>query len=200
MTTPLLHLGLLVRDQRRSPRFYATYFGFDEARARRYPDGTVIVRNPQGFDLALHPGDPPERLPAFVHFGFQLPDADAVRALLARMDADDVPILERWDEPSYVAFKCLDPDGWRGGGLLGAGQLTGLSRAAGSSRGGSLVVPPRRGWRNLAGRCWLTDPNCNRLPRTNSALSQPRPAGLIAWPTSFAPLVALGMSGCGARS
>ena len=56
---------------------------------------------------------PPGWLPAFVHFGFQLPDADAVRALLARMEADEVLILERWDEPGYVAFKCLDPDGWR---------------------------------------------------------------------------------------
>jgi catechol 2,3-dioxygenase-like lactoylglutathione lyase family enzyme len=113
MATPLLHLGLLVRDQQRSLGFYATYFGFASASARRYPDGTVIVRNPQGFDLALHPGDPPEQLPAFVHFGFQLPDAAAVRALLATMEADGVPILERWDEPGYVAFKCLDPDGWR---------------------------------------------------------------------------------------
>jgi hypothetical protein len=24
-----------------------------------------------------------------------------------------VPIPEPWDEPGYVAFKCLDPDGWR---------------------------------------------------------------------------------------
>jgi catechol 2,3-dioxygenase-like lactoylglutathione lyase family enzyme len=53
MTTPLLHLGLLVRDQQRSLRFYATYFGFDSARARHYPDGTVIVRNPQGFDVGV---------------------------------------------------------------------------------------------------------------------------------------------------
>jgi catechol 2,3-dioxygenase-like lactoylglutathione lyase family enzyme len=112
MAAPLLHLGLLVRDQRRSLRFYETYFGFNSAGARRYPDGTVIARNPQGFDLALHLGDPPERLPAFVHFGFQLPDADAVGALLARMEADGVPIVERWEAPGYVAFKCLDPDGW----------------------------------------------------------------------------------------
>ena len=45
--------------------------------------------------------------------GFRLADADAVWALLARMDAEGVPILERWDEPGYVAFKFLDPDGWR---------------------------------------------------------------------------------------
>ena len=45
MPAPLLHLGLLVRDQPRSMHFYATYFGFDAAGARRYSDGTVIVRN-----------------------------------------------------------------------------------------------------------------------------------------------------------
>jgi catechol 2,3-dioxygenase-like lactoylglutathione lyase family enzyme len=110
----LLHLGLLVRDQRRSLRFYEAYFGFDAAGARRYPDGTVIVRNADGFDLALHPGgDPPDQLPAFLHFGFQLPSAAAVRELLARMQVDGVQVEERWDEPSYVGFKCLDPDGWR---------------------------------------------------------------------------------------
>jgi catechol 2,3-dioxygenase-like lactoylglutathione lyase family enzyme len=109
----LLHLGLLVRDQGRSLRFYQTYFGFDAASARRYPDGTVIVRNQQGFDLALHPGDPSDRFPAFLHFGFRLPDAEAVRQLLARMEADGVQLLERWDQPGYVAFKCADPDGWR---------------------------------------------------------------------------------------
>jgi hypothetical protein len=59
MTTPLQHLGLVVRDQRRSLRFYATYFGFDEARARRYPDGTVIVRNPQGLTWPCTQAIPP---------------------------------------------------------------------------------------------------------------------------------------------
>src|SRR5215218_8711289 len=73
MAIPLLHLGLLVRDQRRSLRFYATYFGFDSAAARRYPDGTVIVRNPQGFDLALHPGDPPRVAPGLRAFRVPAP-------------------------------------------------------------------------------------------------------------------------------
>jgi catechol 2,3-dioxygenase-like lactoylglutathione lyase family enzyme len=113
IATRLLHLGLLVRDQQRSLRFYQAYFGFDAAGARRYPDGTVIVRNADGFDLALHPGEPPGRHADFLHFGFELPDADAVRGLLARMEADGVPVEERWDEPGYVSFKCLDPDGWR---------------------------------------------------------------------------------------
>jgi catechol 2,3-dioxygenase-like lactoylglutathione lyase family enzyme len=109
----LLHLGLLVRDQERSLRFYERYFGFDPAGARRYPDGTVIARNLDGFDLALHPGEPAGRLPAFLHFGFKLSSPGDVRGLLARMEADGVEVPERWDEPGYVAFKCLDPDGWR---------------------------------------------------------------------------------------
>jgi catechol 2,3-dioxygenase-like lactoylglutathione lyase family enzyme len=113
MATRLLHLGLPVRDQGRSLRFYQRWFGFDPDSARRYPDGTVIVRNPDGFDLALHPGEPPERPPAFLHFGFRLADAAAVRVLLASMEAEGVRVPERWDEAGYIAFKCLDPDGWR---------------------------------------------------------------------------------------
>jgi catechol 2,3-dioxygenase-like lactoylglutathione lyase family enzyme len=113
MAIRLLHLGLPIRDERRSLRFYAIYFGFDPAGARRYPDGTVIVRNVDGFDLALHLSEVPEQLPAFLHFGFQLPGADAVHQLLGRMEADGVEVLERWKEPGYVGFKCLDPDGWR---------------------------------------------------------------------------------------
>ena len=74
-------------------RFYETYFGFDSAHARHYPDGTLIVRNTEGFNLALHRGDPPGQLPTFLHFGFQLPGADAEGELLARMEADGVQIL-----------------------------------------------------------------------------------------------------------
>jgi len=51
----LNHLGLPVRDERRSQRFYSAYFGFDPATAQEYEDGTVIIRNTDGFDLALHP-------------------------------------------------------------------------------------------------------------------------------------------------
>jgi hypothetical protein len=79
---------------------------FCERRGVRFPPPTLL-------DLALHPGELPDQLPAFLHFGFQLPDANAVRELLVRMEVDGVPILERWDESGYVAFKCLDPDGWR---------------------------------------------------------------------------------------
>jgi catechol 2,3-dioxygenase-like lactoylglutathione lyase family enzyme len=109
----LNHLGLPVRDPQRSIRFYHTYFGFDPATAQRYPDGTVIVRDAHGFDLALHAVEVVGEPPAFLHFGFRLPDPDDVRALLRRIEADDVEVVESYDEAELTSFKCLDPDGHR---------------------------------------------------------------------------------------
>jgi len=107
------HLGLPVRDPQRSAGFYAAYFGFDPATAQRCPDGTVIVRDGDGFDLALHAVETVGEAPEFLHFGFRLPEPEQVRALLRRMAAAGVRIVERDDEPAYTAFKCLDPDGHR---------------------------------------------------------------------------------------
>jgi catechol 2,3-dioxygenase-like lactoylglutathione lyase family enzyme len=109
----LRHLGLPVRDHERSLRFYATYFGFDPATAQTYPDGTVIVRDADRFDLALHPAHEPPPPSTFLHFGFAMPNADTVRNLRDRLERDGVPVVERDDEPDLVSFKCLDPDGWR---------------------------------------------------------------------------------------
>lgn len=109
----LAHLGLAVQDVARSRAFYETFFGFDPASARTYPDGTVIDRDAAGFDLAFHHDDGANGPDGFFHFGFGLSQPDDVRALLARMDSAGVPIVERDDEPNYVAFKCLDPDGYR---------------------------------------------------------------------------------------
>jgi len=109
----LRHLGLPVRDHNRSLRFYATYFGFNPATAQSYPDGTVIVRNAERFDLALHPATEAAPSSTFLHFGFAMADAEAVRALRTRLERDGVPVVERDDEPALVSFKCLDPDGWR---------------------------------------------------------------------------------------
>lgn len=108
----LSHLGIPVTDERRSRRFYETYFGFDPNTAQRYDDGTVIIRNADGFDLALHPSAEIGTMPAFLHFGFRLADPEAVRRLLAQLKADGVQIVAEDDEPEYVAFKCLDPDGF----------------------------------------------------------------------------------------
>jgi catechol 2,3-dioxygenase-like lactoylglutathione lyase family enzyme len=109
----LRHLGLPVRDYERSLRFYAEYFRFDPATAQTYEDGTVIVRNPDGFDLALHPASAPATEPDFLHFGFRTPGPDEVRALETRLRTAGVPIIEHDDDPDMVSFKCLDPDGWR---------------------------------------------------------------------------------------
>ncbi|HEX6676918.1 MAG TPA: VOC family protein [Actinomycetes bacterium] len=107
----LAHLGLVVRDEERSRAFYERWFGFGAGRSWRAEDGTLLLRDADGFDLAMHAGEP-GALPSFFHFGFRLPDADAVRSLLARLDGAGVTVVERWDEPAYVSVKCLDPDGY----------------------------------------------------------------------------------------
>jgi catechol 2,3-dioxygenase-like lactoylglutathione lyase family enzyme len=109
----LRHLGLPVMDSDRSLSFYATYLGFDPATASRYPDGTTIVRDADGFDLALHPAAEPRPPEGFLHCGFRAGAPEEVHALRERMEADGVPVVERDDEPDLVSFKCLDPDGWR---------------------------------------------------------------------------------------
>ena len=107
------HLGLPVRSEWRSQQFYSAYFGFDLATAQQYPDGTVIIRNADGFDLALHPAEQIEPPPVFLHAGFKAAGPADVRTLMDRMEADGITIVERDDEAAYTAFKCLDPDGHR---------------------------------------------------------------------------------------
>ena len=72
----------------------------------------MIVRNADGFDLALHLAEHIEPLPAFLHAGFMAAGPADVRMLMERMEGDGIPIVERNDE-AYTAFKCLDPDGHR---------------------------------------------------------------------------------------
>ena len=109
----LSHLGLQVRDERRSQRFYSACFGFDSAAAQEYEDGTVIIRNADGFDLALHPVGHVESSPAFLHAGVKAAQTADVRTLMERMDADGITIVEPDDEAACTTFKCLDPDGHR---------------------------------------------------------------------------------------
>ena len=107
------HLGLPVRDEWRSQQFYSAYFGFDPATAQEFADGTVVIRNADGFDLALRPVTHIEPSPVFLHAGFKAARPDDVRTLLERLEADGVTIVERNDEAARTAFKCLDPDGHR---------------------------------------------------------------------------------------
>lgn len=52
------HLALAVRDQERSRRFYETYLGFDARPPRRYDDGVLMLRDPDGYvvEVAREPG------------------------------------------------------------------------------------------------------------------------------------------------
>jgi NAD(P)-dependent dehydrogenase (short-subunit alcohol dehydrogenase family) len=50
------HLGITVADQVRSRRFYERHFGFDPDQARSYADGTLILRDADGFALAVASG------------------------------------------------------------------------------------------------------------------------------------------------
>jgi catechol 2,3-dioxygenase-like lactoylglutathione lyase family enzyme len=106
------HLAIPVRDQERARRFYEAYFGFGARPARRYDDGVLMLYNAAGFALALGPTAEEIAAPAWMHFGIRLPDRDAVLAQRDRLAADDVELVEQWDEPDYVSVKCRDPDGY----------------------------------------------------------------------------------------
>jgi catechol 2,3-dioxygenase-like lactoylglutathione lyase family enzyme len=99
------HLGLPVRDERRSQQFYAAYFGFDPATAQEYADGTVIIRNADGFDLALHPVTHVEPSPPFLHADFKAAGPADVRALMERMEADGITIAKRDDEAASLQLE-----------------------------------------------------------------------------------------------
>ena len=109
----LEHLALVVSDQQRARRFYETFFGFDEGQMTHHEDGTLIIRNRYGFALALHPVHEVPPQAEFSHFGFAMRDADSVRKMQSRFENEGLRIVETNDEPGYVSFKCLDPDGYK---------------------------------------------------------------------------------------
>jgi catechol 2,3-dioxygenase-like lactoylglutathione lyase family enzyme len=109
----MAHIALAVRDQKRSRRFYETWFGFDPATAYVAEDGTLLLEGPGDVLLALAETDEPIVLPSFLHFGFEGAETPAeVRAFRDRLEAGGVEIAEFWDEPDYVSVKCRDPDGY----------------------------------------------------------------------------------------
>src|SRR5688572_24282629 len=99
------HLAIPVRDQERSRRFYESYFGFGAQPARRYDDGVLMLYDAAGFALALGPSEEAITPPAWMHFGVSLADRDAVVAFRERLVADDIELVEAWDEPDYVSVK-----------------------------------------------------------------------------------------------
>ena len=105
----LNHLHLHVTDLARSQAFYESWFGF-----RLLTDhGSIrFLRDDAGMDLALAPSAAVERMPAWFHFGFRLPDAGAVRAMKVKMTGAGVEILRSCDKPDLVCFRVGDPDGY----------------------------------------------------------------------------------------
>jgi catechol 2,3-dioxygenase-like lactoylglutathione lyase family enzyme len=101
----LSHPGLPVRDAARSQLFYATYFGFDPATVQRYDGSTIIIRNADGFDLALHATGEVGTPQPFLHYGVRLAAAADVRAVLSRVHADGIEIIDQDDDPDLVSFK-----------------------------------------------------------------------------------------------
>jgi catechol 2,3-dioxygenase-like lactoylglutathione lyase family enzyme len=106
----LTHLALAVRDEAASRRFYEEYFGFEVA--RRAEDGTLMMRNADGFSLALGRWDSEARLPEFLHHGFRAESPDDVHSYAERFRAAGLEIVEEWDEPDYVSVKVRDPSGY----------------------------------------------------------------------------------------
>lgn len=106
------HVGITVADQDRSRRFYEKYFGFDPSLARNYDDGTVILRDPDGFALALHPG---AGAPAddFLHFGYSCSGPEQVRAFRSMLLDAGETLVEDEDTGGFTSIKVLDPDGYR---------------------------------------------------------------------------------------
>jgi catechol 2,3-dioxygenase-like lactoylglutathione lyase family enzyme len=105
-----MHLALAVRDEENSRRFFEQYFGFEAA--YRAEDETLLMRNAEGFSLALGRWDSDAKLPSFLHFGFRAESPQDVREWRERFRSDGLEILEEWDEPEYVSVKVREPSGY----------------------------------------------------------------------------------------
>ena len=105
------HLNLTVTDVVRSVAFYQRWLAFGPE-DRRFPDGTIFIRDAEGTDLALHAGAvAADALDSF-HFGFRRESAEEVRSLQADLHAAGVPIFELAEEVDLVSLKLRDPDGY----------------------------------------------------------------------------------------
>ena len=104
----LNHLNLQVADPGRARAFYEQWFGFREKFSE---DEVVFLTNDEHFLLALFPAEATTSLPPGYHFGFNLDDAAAVRAMHQAMTERGVCPGELQDWDDYVTFRCRDLDG-----------------------------------------------------------------------------------------
>lgn len=108
----LNHLHLHVADLDRSQGFYEAYFEFRE-KFREEEEAMRFLENPEGFLLALAHDPEPSGIPEWFHFGFCLPDADAVRRMHSRMSGDGIKAKPVQEYADYVNFRAYDPDGYQ---------------------------------------------------------------------------------------
>ena len=105
------HINLSVGDVERSLAFYRRWLGFGDI-DRRFPDGTVFVRDDEGTDLALHASAGAAGPPVGFHFGFRRSRASDVDDLLAALRAGGVDVIEHETGPTLSSVRFRDPDGY----------------------------------------------------------------------------------------
>ncbi len=105
-----VHISLEVNDVDESKGFYARWLDFGPE-DRRFPDGTVFIRDPEGTDLALHAGTRAAPTTSF-HFGFRRATSEEVRGLRDRLADAAVDGVEFDDDPDVVSVKFKDPNGY----------------------------------------------------------------------------------------
>lgn len=103
------HLALVVTNPDASLAYYREVFGL-KGWVREEDDG-LLLTTPAGFVVAFLQGARPGNLGA-VHFGFRLPDAEAVEARRREFSLRGLREVEWWEEPGLTSLKVLDPDGY----------------------------------------------------------------------------------------
>lgn len=104
------HVALTVADRDTSAEFYGTFFSMN---VRVHDDDhLLILANERGGLLALSTGQKKFELPKTNHFGFRVPNREAV--LLLRQKFKDAGVVEtEFAEHGPTRVQILDPDNYR---------------------------------------------------------------------------------------
>lgn len=109
-TSKLNHIALTVSNRAHSAKFYGDYFGLTDA--IHEDDHLLILSDGSGGLFALSVGTPDATWKRTTHFGFELENAQAVRAL--RQTFADAGIAKaEWQESGPTRVQVFDPDGYR---------------------------------------------------------------------------------------
>jgi len=108
----LNHIHFRAENPALTRAFYEKYFGFEFLRDLR---GTIVLRNPGRFLLAIDPASEAAPATAGFHFGFCLETRDEVTHLYRQMRDEKVDFSQdlRVLGPGAVSFYCFDPAGNR---------------------------------------------------------------------------------------